>query len=60
MESYKVSIEYDVRNIPAATERLFWRDVYVQSNSEGSKDIDRSNDRGNILYVLYFARNKTY
>jgi len=52
MESYEVSIEYDVRKIPAATERLFWNNVYVQSNSEGSKDIDRTNDNINFELPL--------
>ena len=59
MESYKVSIEYDVRKIPAATPRLFWKDVYVQSNSEGSNDIDRTNDRSKfqpVFVVLILIR----
>ena len=61
MESYKVSIEYDVRKIPAATPRLLWKDVYVQSNSEGSNDIDRTNDKSNFqpasINLIIITRN---
>ena len=59
-ESYKVSIEYDVRKIPAATPRLFWSNVVVQSNSEGSKDTDRTNDQSNrqkiVLFLVQFKQ----
>ena len=46
-------IEYDVRTIPAGSQRLFWQNIYVQSNSGGSKDEDRTNDNSKKYRSIY-------
>ena len=50
-ESHNIEVEFDATGIPAGLQILSWQNINVYSNSEGTVDVEKANNRSMYMYL---------